>query len=64
MAFDQESNLLVADAFLGLQSISSNQTITLLANRVNGYPREYANDVDIAPDGKFTSAMHLPNSGR
>ena len=53
IAVDQESNLLVADAFLGLLSISPNQTITILANRVNGSPIKYANDVDIAPDGKI-----------
>ena len=53
IAVDQESNLLVADAFLGLLSISPNQTITILSNRVNGSPIKHANGADIAPDGKF-----------
>jgi len=38
IAFDQHSNLLMADAFLGLLSISPTQTVCIRANLANGYP--------------------------
>jgi sugar lactone lactonase YvrE len=73
IAFDQNNNLLVADAYLGLLAITPNGRITTLTNRVDGsgegYSKtshsqidslqinspqiNYADDVDIAADGKI-----------
>ena len=53
IAFDQNSNLLVADAFLGLLSISPTKAASILANQINGSPIKYADDVDVGPDGRI-----------
>ena len=64
LAFDHSNNLLVADAYLGLLQITPQGTITTLTNRVDGtlkskekevdFPEiKYADDVDIAADGKI-----------
>jgi sugar lactone lactonase YvrE len=53
LTFDQENNLLVADAYLGLLKITPNGNITTLTNQVDGTPIDYADDVDIADDGKI-----------
>ena len=49
--FDSQGNLLVADAFKGLLSISSEGDITTLVNTVEGIDVRYADDVDIASNG-------------
>lgn len=49
--FDSYGNLLVADAFKGLLSISSDGDITTLANTVEGVDVRYADDVDVARNG-------------
>lgn len=51
--FDQQGNLIVADAFRGLISISQDKTITVLVDEINGQPLNYADDVDIADNGKI-----------
>lgn len=51
--FDNDGNLIVADAFLGLLSIAQDGTITELATIADGVPIRYANDVDVAADGKI-----------
>ncbi|MCP4687334.1 MAG: strictosidine synthase family protein [Desulfobacterales bacterium] len=51
--FDQNGALIVADAFRGLLSISENGAITELATIVDGVPLRYADDVDVAVDGKI-----------
>jgi sugar lactone lactonase YvrE len=51
--FDGKGNLIVADAFLGLLSISPDGTITKLATDADGVPIRYADDVDVAADGKI-----------
>ena len=51
MQFDQEGNLIVADAFKGLLSISPHGDITILTDQVNGVPILFADDLDIAADG-------------
>lgn len=58
LAFDKQGNLLVADAYRGLLEVNSNGDITLLTAQINGHPIGYADDVDIADDGKiyFTDA--------
>jgi sugar lactone lactonase YvrE len=68
ITFDQNNNLLVADAYLGLLAITPNGSITTLTNRVDGSAEDYsktnhsqinslqinyADDVDIAADGKI-----------
>ena len=53
IAFDNNGNLIVADAFRGLLSISQNGSITELATAADGIPIRYANDVDVAADGKI-----------
>lgn len=51
--FDNDGNLIVADAFLGLLSIAQDGNITELATIADGIPIRYANDVDVAADGKI-----------
>ena len=51
--FDNNGNLIVADAFRGLLSISQDGSITELATVADGIPIRYANDVDVAGDGKI-----------
>lgn len=51
--FDGRGNLIVADAFRGLLSIERDGTITELATSANGIPIRYADDVDVAADGKI-----------
>lgn len=51
--FDKSGHLIVADAFRGLLSIAEDKTITVLATKADGVPISYANDVDIADDGKI-----------
>ncbi len=58
LAFDHNHNLLVADAYLGLLQISPAGEITTLSNLVNDTATKqpainYADDVDIAADGKI-----------
>ena len=53
IAFDNNGNLIVADAYRGLLSIASTGQITLLTNSVNGQGILYADDLDIADDGKI-----------
>ena len=57
LAFDKNKNLLVADAYLGLLKISADGTVTTLTKQVDGSATEhpsidYADDLDIAADGK------------
>ena len=58
MEMDAQDNLIVADAYLGLLSISLSGEITLLTDRVGPSPILYADDVDIGADGTiyFTDA--------
>lgn len=51
LVFDSNGNLLVANAYLGLQSVSPTGAVTLLTDRVNGRQIEYADDLDIGRDG-------------
>ena len=50
--FDSAGNLLVANAYLGLQRITPSGGIELLSNQVNGEPILYADDVAVAANGK------------
>lgn len=53
IAFDKSGNLIVADAFFGLLSISSDKKITVLATKADNVPIAFADDVAIAADGKI-----------
>ena len=53
IAFDNEGNLIVADAYRGLLSIHSNGEIIELATMADGVPIRYANNLDVAIDGKI-----------
>jgi len=56
--FDQHDNLVVCDAYKGLLSINPAGEITVLSTGADGKPFGFADDVDIASDGKiyFTDA--------
>jgi len=58
MVFDHQGNLIVADAWKGLLSISPAGEITVLAREAEGTPFRFTDDVDIADDGRiyFTDA--------
>ena len=51
--FDINGNLIVADAFRGLLSISPDGSISELSTIADDIPIRYADDVDIAADGKI-----------
>lgn len=66
--FDQQGNLLVADAFKGLLSISPKGEITTLVKSVDGIDINYADDVDAASNGKIyfsdaSSKFHAKDYG-
>ncbi len=51
--FDSKGNLIVADSFRGLLSIAPDGTITELATTAGGVLIRFADDVDVAADGKI-----------
>ena len=51
--FDSKGNLIVADAYRGLLSVSQDGKISELSTVADGIPIRYADDVDIAADGKI-----------
>lgn len=51
MQFDSVGNLIVADAFIGLISISPAAEISVLTDAVNGKKMLFVDDLDIAEDG-------------
>ena len=51
--FDGNGNLIVADAFRGLISIAPDGSISELATKADGVPIGFANNVDVAADGKI-----------
>ncbi len=51
MQFDKYGNLIVCDAKKGLLAITPTATIQVLADRVNGKPFKFLDDLDIAKDG-------------
>lgn len=51
--FDDAGTLWVADAYLGLMTVSAGGEVSLIASETSeGSPIRYADDVDIAPDGR------------
>lgn len=53
LAWDASGQLIVADAFKGLLSVSPDGTVTTLSTEADGMPYAFADDVDIAEDGKI-----------
>ena len=53
IVFDGNGNLIVADAFRGLLSISPDAEVTELVTEADGIPVRYANDVAVAADGRI-----------
>jgi sugar lactone lactonase YvrE len=53
LEFDAAGNLIVADAIRGLLSIDPGGIVTVLATEADGIPIRYANEVDVAPDGRI-----------
>lgn len=58
LVFDQQSNLIVADAIKGLLSISPEGTISVLTTTAEGIPFQCTNDLDVSANGLiyFTDA--------
>src|ERR1051325_9782369 len=58
LIFDHEGNLIVADAMIGLMSISPDGKGTVLSTSADGVPFRCTNDLDVANDGTiyFTDA--------
>lgn len=66
LVFDGSGQLIVADAWKGLLSISPDRAVTVLTREAEGLPFGFTDDVDIAPDGRiyFTDAssrFHQPD---
>lgn len=51
--FDQKGNLIVADAFIGLLEINPAGDMRTLVTEVDGIALNYADDVDVADNGKI-----------
>ena len=51
--FDAAGNLIVADGYRGLLSVAPSGEIAVLATEADGRPIRYADDVDVAKDGKI-----------
>ncbi len=58
LEFSPDGSLIVADAYKGLLSVDESGRITVLSTEAAGIPIAYADDVDIAADGRifFTDA--------
>ena len=58
LQFDRDGNLIVADAYKGLLSVSRDGAVSLLTKEAGGRPIGCPNDLDIASDGTvyFTDA--------
>ncbi len=66
MVMDASGNLIVADAWKGLLSVSADGEMTVLTREAEGQPFRFTDDVDIADDGRiyFTDAsskFHQPD---
>ena len=58
--FDDDGDLLVADADRGLLSVAPDGSLEVLSTGADGLPFGFADDVDVAPDGTvyFSDASH------
>lgn len=53
LAWDGSGQLIVADAFKGLLSVSPEGSVTILTTQADGVPFLFTDDVDITADGKI-----------
>jgi len=53
LRFDASGNLIVADALRGLLRITPDRLVTVLASEADGTPIAYADDLDVARDGRI-----------
>ncbi|MDG1311661.1 MAG: SMP-30/gluconolactonase/LRE family protein [Porticoccaceae bacterium] len=53
LVFDANGNLLIADAYKGILSMSADGELTVLTNSIDGVAIEYADDLDVTEDGKI-----------
>ena len=53
LVFDANGNLLIADAYKGILSMSPEGELSLLTNSMDGVPIVYADDLDVTEDGKI-----------
>lgn len=53
LVFDANDNLLIADAYKGILSMSPEGELTVLTNSMDGVPIVYADDLDVTEDGKI-----------
>jgi sugar lactone lactonase YvrE len=53
LEFDAAGNLLIANAYLGLQRVAPDGTVTTLADEYGGQAILYADDVAVAADGRI-----------
>ena len=53
LEFDRAGNLFVANAYLGLQRITPDGVVEILADSYDGEPIPYADDVAVAADGRI-----------
>lgn len=68
LEFAPNGKLIVADAFKGLLEIDRAGTLTTLVTEIDGIPLNYADDVDIADNGKMyfsdaSTKFHAKNYG-
>jgi sugar lactone lactonase YvrE len=58
--FDLSGNLIIADAFKGILSLTPTGSLQVLETSHNGIPFGFADDLEVAPDGKiyFSDASH------
>ena len=53
LVFDASGNLLIADAYKGILSMTPDGVLTTLTNSMDGVPIVYADDLDVTEDGKI-----------
>ena len=53
LVFDAKGNLLIADAYKGIISMSPEGELTVLTNSIDGVAIEFADDLDVTEDGKI-----------
>ncbi len=51
--FDSQKNLIIADAYKGLLSLSKDGTLTVLVSEYKGIPFKFTDDLDISKEGKI-----------
>lgn len=63
MQFDSDGNLIIADGYLGLISVSPDGEVSVLTDSYNGVPMVMVDDLDIAADGVIWFSDASQNHG-